>query len=117
MQVSFDGKIHLVRISNVSADDEGMRYTLEFDGRRWKAKGVRLQHSALILGLGEAEYELFSPDTFQGERAADGSGMIHSSHAPMPGIIEKVLVKVGDEVRQGEPLVIMTAMKMEYIIR
>ncbi len=33
--------------------------------------------------------------------------------APMPGIIRKVLVKVGDEVKPGTTLVVMEAMKME----
>ncbi|XP_069053446.1 methylcrotonoyl-CoA carboxylase subunit alpha, mitochondrial [Lepisosteus oculatus] len=37
--------------------------------------------------------------------------------APMTGTIEKVLVKVGDRVRVGDPLVVMLAMKMEHTIR
>nr|CAH0100076.1 unnamed protein product [Daphnia galeata] len=37
--------------------------------------------------------------------------------APMPGIIEKILVKDGEEVKLGQPLLVMIAMKMEYIIR
>lgn len=35
----------------------------------------------------------------------------------MPGIIEKVLVKQGDPVKAGDPLVIMIAMKMEYTLK
>nr|CAG4649155.1 EOG090X02EP [Scapholeberis mucronata] len=37
--------------------------------------------------------------------------------APMPGIIEKVLVQDGEQVQLGQPLMVMIAMKMEYIIR
>jgi 3-methylcrotonyl-CoA carboxylase alpha subunit len=33
----------------------------------------------------------------------------------MPGVIEKVMVKDGDVVNAGDPLVVMIAMKMEVI--
>ncbi|XP_021914413.1 methylcrotonoyl-CoA carboxylase subunit alpha, mitochondrial isoform X2 [Zootermopsis nevadensis] len=36
--------------------------------------------------------------------------------APMPGVVEKVYVKLGDVVKAGDPLFIITAMKMEYVI-
>uniref|UniRef100_A0A8C6P9V2 Methylcrotonoyl-CoA carboxylase subunit alpha, mitochondrial n=1 Tax=Nothobranchius furzeri TaxID=105023 RepID=A0A8C6P9V2_NOTFU len=37
--------------------------------------------------------------------------------APMTGTIEKVLVKAGDQVAAGDPLMVMIAMKMEHTIR
>nr|CAG4649997.1 EOG090X02EP [Sida crystallina] len=37
--------------------------------------------------------------------------------APMPGIIEKIFVQEGQKVSVGEPLLVMIAMKMEYVIR
>lgn len=39
---------------------------------------------------------------FEEESAAE-AGHIKSSHAPMPGIVEKVLVKAGDEVTELHP--------------
>lgn len=35
----------------------------------------------------------------------------------MPGIIEKILVRDGEQVQIGQPLLVMIAMKMEYVIR
>jgi len=35
----------------------------------------------------------------------------------MPGLVERVLVKAGDVVKTGQALVVLVAMKMEYIIR
>ncbi|XP_063162467.1 methylcrotonoyl-CoA carboxylase subunit alpha, mitochondrial [Candoia aspera] len=43
----------------------------------------------------------------------DQSGAV----APMTGTVDKVFVKPGDKVQVGDPLVVMTAMKMEHTIR
>lgn len=37
--------------------------------------------------------------------------------APIPGMVVKVLVKEGDEIREEQPLVILEAMKMENELR
>lgn len=35
----------------------------------------------------------------------------------MPGICDKVLVNVGDQVTAGTPVAVIIAMKMEYVLR
>lgn len=37
--------------------------------------------------------------------------------SPMPGVVDKVFVKVGDTVAAGDPLLVIIAMKMEYVIK
>lgn len=37
--------------------------------------------------------------------------------APIPGLVVKVLVEAGDEVKEGQPLIVLEAMKMENEIR
>jgi biotin carboxyl carrier protein len=57
------------------------------------------------------------------ERAGSGKARAGAgSHdgglsAPMPGVITKVMVVVGDEVTRGQPLLALEAMKMEHLIR
>jgi len=46
-----------------------------------------------------------------------GGGSLGGAIAPMPGVVEKVNVKAGDQVNAGDPLVVMIAMKMEYVIK
>jgi 3-methylcrotonyl-CoA carboxylase alpha subunit len=36
--------------------------------------------------------------------------------APMPGQIVKISVKTGDEVKKGDPIIILNAMKMEHVV-
>ena len=46
------------------------------------------------------------------ERAA-GGGL----EAPMPGLVTRVLVRDGETVAKGQPLLALEAMKMEHVIR
>jgi 3-methylcrotonyl-CoA carboxylase alpha subunit len=48
--------------------------------------------------------------------AADGAHEAGGLAAPMPGKVVAFLAKAGDTVRQGQPLAVMEAMKMEHTI-
>jgi 3-methylcrotonyl-CoA carboxylase alpha subunit len=72
---------------------------------------------------GPFDFKLRSP-SFLSELAASGmggtSGVAASTGdpmAPMPGIIDKILVEEGAQVVQGQALLVMTAMKMEHVIK
>ena len=42
---------------------------------------------------------------------------VDSVEAPMPGLVLKMMVEVGDEVEETQPLLILEAMKMENVIK
>lgn len=45
------------------------------------------------------------------------SNKIESIKAPMPGMVLKILVSVGQQVKKGDGLIILEAMKMENILK
>ena len=47
----------------------------------------------------------------------EGSADKSSLTAPMPGIVDKIFVKVGDEVAAGQSIAVIIAMKMEYVLK
>lgn len=49
--------------------------------------------------------------------AASGAAEQETANAPMPGLVLRIPVEIGQEVHPGQPLVILEAMKMEQTIR
>lgn len=83
------------KIDNVSY--EGSNITFSIDGS-WHTVSVKDEQELLLDRLGFKT----------GTDVAEGS-----LKAPMPGKILDIIVKVGDSVSKGQPLVILEAMKME----
>src|SRR5215218_8941290 len=77
--------------------------------------GVLLSHAgasvaARVYTRREAELATLMP-----EKTAAGAGK--QLLCPMPGLVKAILVKAGQEVKSGEPLAIVEAMKMENVLR
>ena len=49
--------------------------------------------------------------------AQDHGGASGEVAMPMPGLVLSVAVKAGDQVKRGQPLVVVEAMKMEHTLR
>ena len=89
----------------------------------WNTKGLEefghhllvLIHESQLLAVHEDGRTLFTRlDPLTYEQSEDVSDFRLS--APMPGNVISVLVKAGDEVSSGQPLLVLEAMKMEHTI-
>ncbi|TCC52882.1 acetyl/propionyl-CoA carboxylase subunit alpha [Kribbella capetownensis] len=100
-----DGNMALV-------DSAPERVVLEVDGVR------RAFHVGTYDGLVCVDSSLGSVALTPVERFTDPSQQVSpgSLLAPMPGTVIRVGVQVGDEVKQGQPLLWLEAMKMEHTI-
>ncbi|MEI8407020.1 MULTISPECIES: ATP-binding protein [unclassified Kribbella] len=100
-----EGNIELVS----SAPD---RVVLEVDGVR------RNFAVAAYDGLACVDSSLGSVALTPVERLTDPSHQVSAGSllAPMPGVVTRVGVEVGDNVKQGQPLLWLEAMKMEHTI-
>ena len=94
-----DGTAYRIEVTEL--DLRGKRVTLNINGRR------------TVVQLADEVDQLVDRLGFS---AATGSGS-GEVLAPMPGLVLKTLVKEGQAVEAGAPLIVLEAMKMENVLR
>ena len=89
---------------------------VEIDGRIVEVLAQKVAGKLWIHHQGET-FD-YSPES-QLQGVSGGAGATDPSQvvAPMPGKIIKILKQVGDEVAEGDTIVVMEAMKMEYNLK
>ena len=66
------------------------------------------------VGVHQFEITLTDPKRLRGAKSADvGADGISEIKTAMPGKLVRVLVEVGAEIKQGEPVLVVEAMKMQ----
>jgi biotin carboxyl carrier protein len=102
-----DGYFHILynndsyKAEVVKADHVGKTFSIKINGRIYAVE-VKDRFDVLLEKMG---------------MTATASGKVNNIKAPMPGLIIDLKVKSGDTVKQGDPLLILEAMKMENIIK
>ncbi len=91
-----------------------------------KAFAVQVLHTdflnkSMTISVNGNSYEIAIKDAFDLQVKEMGllsntSQKVNSIKAPMPGLILEIMVEVGQEIAQGTPLLVLSAMKMENII-
>jgi biotin carboxyl carrier protein len=85
-------------------------------GKAYEVKRERSLQGELHLVIGSARYavDVQDPRSLRTRRAAGGAEAgPQKLTAPMPGKIVRILVAVGDEVKAGQGIIVMEAMKMQ----
>jgi len=110
--VTVDGNVHRVEMLPIHA---GMSALFRPDGRSFAVASQRLARNHWRVSLAQRHFEVLLHDPL--ERVVAGGGASHAGphevRAPIPGRVVSVAVAEGDEVRAGQPLLVLEAMKME----
>jgi geranyl-CoA carboxylase alpha subunit len=108
-RVQLDGQAHDLDI--VSMQAPSLRFM--YQGLSAKADYALAQNS---VHLAHAGLTLSYIDTTLAPARKDAAGSDGRMLAPMDGKILKVLVQPGDTISKGQPLAVLEAMKMEFVI-
>lgn len=97
--VLIEGKSHEVEL--VNADFSTKEFQIKINGKQVKVSA-------------KDRFDLLLEKMGMSDLAAQ---KINDLKAPMPGLILDILVKEGDEVKKGDQLLILEAMKMENMLK
>jgi biotin carboxyl carrier protein len=85
--------------------------SLLVEGRQYRCV---LDGDGVLIGGQRYGFELDDPRSLQGRRGVGaGTEGPRAVKAPMPGRVVRLLVEVGDEVAEGQGVVVIEAMKMQ----
>ena len=98
------------RLLSVTVDGRRRIVQIRRAGRGWELQTRGASHQLQVLPLHVAELAMHMIE----KPAPDLSRLLL---APMPGLLTKLDVAVGDKVEPGQPVAVMEAMKMENILR
>jgi acetyl/propionyl-CoA carboxylase alpha subunit len=113
--VTYENKTYSVEIRSIT--DELM---LLIDGHQFRCR-LHIDGDTCTfysnVSRGSFDFKLRPPSFLAKLAGAGASVSTGDPIAPMPGIIDKILVQEGTNVTQGQALLVMTAMKMEHVIK
>lgn len=117
--IHVDGKTF--KVSYVPADEAYFITSPNqtFKGHLLKAD-IEKRHFVFLINGKRIELQIERPIDNQLRKMgfdSGGAGKISNLKAPMPGLVKKIHVQIGDTIQKGDILLTLEAMKMENIIK
>ena len=126
-QIRVSGKENIVDGTTLNPDWESLgngRYNLILNNKSYNAELIGIDRAAKVvkLRLNHKSIEVQLKDSMdlvldKMGLTADAGVQLNDIKAPMPGLILNIMVTQGQEVQEGDPLLILEAMKMENILK
>lgn len=121
---SFKGMMNGVEASGDIIKINEHQFHLIYQNRSYNVEVIKLnrEEKGLVLKINAVKYNLTLKDKFDELLHSLGldamaSKKVNDIKAPMPGMVLNILVSEGAEVKKGEALLVLEAMKMENIIK
>ncbi|XP_078040099.1 methylcrotonoyl-CoA carboxylase 1 [Augochlora pura] len=102
----------------LSKKDNSLELCTEIDGNITSTSVIKI-HNKLHLFTKDREWQFVEPSMkFISDITSNDSEVDPcKALSPMPGLVEKLFVAKGSFVNAGDPLLVITAMKMEHVVR
>ena len=109
----FDGEILKLSDTSYNVYRSNKIYKVELVDRQGKEMKLRINNQLLEVAVTDHIDQILDK---LGMHAAE-SAAVKDVQAPMPGSILNITASEGDEVKQGDQLLVLEAMKMENVIK
>jgi acetyl/propionyl-CoA carboxylase alpha subunit len=102
--------------------DGERRFHIIKDNKSYNAEIVRKEGKTMTIKVNGTKYEIEARDRHdellkQLGLEVVGTGKVNEIKAPMPGLVLEIMVSPGQEVKKGDPIMVLEAMKMENILK
>jgi biotin carboxyl carrier protein len=120
----FEGTLNDLLIKGDLIKINPYQYHLLYQEKSYNVEVVKLntEEKSLVVKVNAVRFSLQLKDRYDELLHSLGldklaSKKVNDIKAPMPGMVLKVLVSEGDEVKKGDALLVLEAMKMENILK
>jgi len=126
IEVKDDGSLLLngeaVALDAVLTNRDSWNVIMENKSFNVKLLSFDMDAKQLLLMVDDEEFQIAINDELDDllskmGMSGGGSAEMEDVRAPMPGLVLNVMVEPGQEIKEGDPLVILEAMKMENVIK